>query len=127
MQRCFCLVLGGHAGVNVDILVHPLIMQLGCWLIIQNFGVQEARVECKNKRGGCHIEAGFLKAMDYPEWLDNTVLVAKKDGKVKKYVGYKDLNKSNCKDEFSITVYPCPHGQHCQACSILFHGQFLRL
>ena len=40
----------------------------------------------------------------YPEWLANIVPVAKKDGRVRMCVDYRDLNKASPKDDF-----PLPH------------------
>ena len=40
----------------------------------------------------------------YPEWLANVVHVPKKDGKVRDYVDFRDMNKANPKDDF-----PLPH------------------
>ena len=48
--------------------------------------------------------AGFLKVINYPEWLTNVVLVLKKDGKVRVCVNFRDLNKASPKDYF-----PLPH------------------
>ena len=42
--------------------------------------------------------------VNYPEWLANIVPVAKKDGRVRMCVDYKDLNKASSKDDF-----PLPH------------------
>ena len=47
---------------------------------------------------------GFLKVVNYPEWLANVVPVPKKDGKVRMYVDFWELNKANLKDDF-----PLPH------------------
>lgn len=38
----------------------------------------------------------------YPTWLANDVPVPKKDGKVRIYVDYKDLNKASPKDDFPL-------------------------
>ena len=51
-----------------------------------------------------HIKAKFLKVVDYLEWLANMVLLPKKDGKVRIYVDYRDLNKACPNDDF-----PLPH------------------
>ena len=51
-----------------------------------------------------HIKAKFLEVVYYPEWLANVVPVSKKDGRVKIYVNYRDLNKACPKDDF-----PLPH------------------
>uniref|UniRef100_A0A2N9EB75 Uncharacterized protein n=1 Tax=Fagus sylvatica TaxID=28930 RepID=A0A2N9EB75_FAGSY len=48
--------------------------------------------------------AGFLKVVNYPEWLANVVPVPKKDGKVRMCVDFRDLNKASPKDDF-----PLPH------------------
>ena len=40
----------------------------------------------------------------YPQWVANIVPVPKKDGKVRMYVDYRDLNKTSPKDNF-----PLPH------------------
>ena len=48
--------------------------------------------------------AGFLRVVNYPEWLANVVSVPKKDGKVRMCVDFQDLNKASLKDDF-----PLPH------------------
>ena len=46
--------------------------------------------------------AGFLRVVNYPEWLANMVSVPKKDGKVRMGVNFRDLNKNSPKDDFSL-------------------------
>ena len=48
--------------------------------------------------------AGFLRVVNYLEWLANVVLKPKKDRKVRMCVDFQDLNKANPKDDF-----PLPH------------------
>ncbi|XP_073224460.1 uncharacterized protein [Cicer arietinum] len=50
------------------------------------------------------FDAGFLAVANYPQWIANIVPVPKKDGKVRMYVDYRDLNKASPKDDF-----PLPH------------------
>ena len=48
--------------------------------------------------------AGFLRVVNYLEWLANMVPVPKKDGKVRMCVDFRDLNKVSPNDDF-----PLPH------------------
>ena len=50
------------------------------------------------------IEAKFIEVVEYPTWLANIVPVAKKDGRVRVCIDYRDLNKASPKDDF-----PLPH------------------
>ena len=45
---------------------------------------------------------GFLREVNYPEWLANVVSVPKKDGKVSMCVDFRDLNKVSPKDDFPL-------------------------
>ena len=47
---------------------------------------------------------GLLKVNSYLPWVENIVPVPKKDGKVKIWVDYRDLNRASPKDDF-----PLPH------------------
>ena len=40
--------------------------------------------------------------VEYPEWLANVVPISKNDGKVRVCVDFRDLNKANLKDDFSL-------------------------
>ena len=50
------------------------------------------------------LGAGFIREVQYPEWLANVVVVKKKNKKERVYIGFTDLNKSCPKDPF-----PLPH------------------
>ena len=49
--------------------------------------------------------AGFLRVVNYPEWLANVVPVRKKDGKVRMCVDFRDLNKASPKDNFPLLSF----------------------
>ena len=48
------------------------------------------------------ISMGFLSVVEYPKWLANVVHVPKKNGKVRVYVDFRDLNKVSLKDDFPL-------------------------
>jgi hypothetical protein len=48
------------------------------------------------------LKAGFIREVDYPEWLANVVLVKKSNGKWRMCVDFTDLNKACPKDSFPL-------------------------
>ena len=48
------------------------------------------------------LQNGFIKAVKYPEWLANVVVVPKKGNKWRVCVDYKDLNDGCPKDSFPL-------------------------
>ena len=50
------------------------------------------------------LKVGFMKLVNQVEWIANVMPVPKKDGKVRMYVDFRDLNKACLKDDF-----PLPH------------------
>lgn len=50
------------------------------------------------------LDAGFIREVQYPEWLANIVVVEKKNGNWRVCIDFTDLNKSCPKDPF-----PLPH------------------
>lgn len=49
-------------------------------------------------------QAKFIRVVLFPEWIANIVPVAKKDGRVRVCIDFRNLNKSSPKDDF-----PLPH------------------
>ena len=47
-------------------------------------------------------QAGAIKEAFYPDWLANTVVVKKKNGKWRTCVNFMDLNKTCSKDPFPV-------------------------
>ncbi|RVW74826.1 Transposon Ty3-I Gag-Pol polyprotein [Vitis vinifera] len=48
------------------------------------------------------LEVGFIREVEYPEWLANVVVVPKKGGKWRVYVDYTNLNDACPKDSFPL-------------------------
>jgi hypothetical protein len=48
------------------------------------------------------LSAGVIREVTYPEWLTNTVMVKKANGKCRMCIDFTDLNKACPKDEFPL-------------------------
>jgi hypothetical protein len=46
------------------------------------------------------LDANVIREVKYSEWLANVILVPKKNGKMRMYIGFTDLNKACKKDPF---------------------------
>ena len=71
------------------------------------------------------LGAGFIREVQYPEWLANVVVVKKKNGKWRVCIDFTDLNKSCPKDPFVL-----PHIDKLVdsgASADELHGRILRL
>lgn len=52
------------------------------------------------------LRAGFIKKVEYPEWVANAVMVRKASGKSRKCTDFTDLNKFCPKDNFPLPNIP---------------------
>jgi hypothetical protein len=52
-----------------------------------------------NTRGVTLLSAGVIREVTYPEWLANTMMVKKANGKWRMCIDFMDLNKACPKDE----------------------------
>ncbi|XP_047326558.1 uncharacterized protein LOC124930244 [Impatiens glandulifera] len=48
------------------------------------------------------LDTGFLEVVDYLEWIANVDPIAKKNGKIRVDVDYRDLNKASPKNSFTL-------------------------
>ncbi|KAA3469781.1 RNA-directed DNA polymerase (Reverse transcriptase), Ribonuclease H-like protein [Gossypium australe] len=71
-------------GLNIDIVVHRLLIKEECKPVNKQF------------------DTGFLHVVKYSEWVANIVPILKKDGKVRMCVDYRELNKASPKDNFTL-------------------------
>jgi hypothetical protein len=49
------------------------------------------------------LSAGVIREVKYPEWLANTIMVKKANGKWRMCIDFTDLNKACPKDEFPFS------------------------
>ena len=49
------------------------------------------------------LAAGFIKPIQYPRWLSNIVLVKKKNGQIRCYVDFRNLNRVYPKNELPLS------------------------
>jgi hypothetical protein len=90
-------------GVNRDLIEHSLNVD-------PSFRPRKQRLQkmSDDKAEGARNEvkrllsAGVIREVTYPEWLDNTVMVKKANGKWRMCIDFTDLNKACPKDEFSL-------------------------
>ncbi|XXG41726.1 hypothetical protein AAC387_Pa01g2132 [Persea americana] len=47
---------------------------------------------------------GFIGEEQHPEWLANIVPMTKKNGEIRVYINYRDLNNACPRDEFSLPI-----------------------
>ena len=92
-------------GIDIDIVQHFIPIDPSIKPIKQKLRRMKAEWTFKIKEGvEKQYNAGFLRMVNYLEWLANMVPVPKKDGKVRMCVDFRDLNKASPKDDF-----PLPH------------------
>jgi hypothetical protein len=90
-------------GVNRDIIEHSLNVD-------SSFRPRKQRLRkmSDDKAEGAQNEvkrllsAGVIREVTYPEWLANTVMVNKENGKWRMCIDFTDLNKACPKDEFPL-------------------------
>jgi hypothetical protein len=91
-------------GVNRDVIEHSLNVD-------PSFRPRKQRLQkmSEDKAEGAQNEvksllsAGVIREVKYPEWLANTVMVNKVNGKWRMCIDFIDLNKACPKDEFPLT------------------------
>ena len=91
--------------LDTNIVVHRLPLKEKCSPVKQK--LQRTRPDMSKKikdEVQKQFDAGFMAVTSYPPWVSNIVPVPKKDGKVRMFVDYCDLNRASPKDDF-----PLPH------------------
>jgi hypothetical protein len=90
-------------GVNRDVIKHSLNVDPSL-----RPRKQKLRKMSKDKAEGARnkvkrlLSVGVIREVTYPEWLANTVMVKKANGKWRMCIDFTDLNKACMKDEFPL-------------------------
>jgi hypothetical protein len=100
-------------GVNRDVIEHSLNVD-------PSFRPKKQRLRkmSDDKAEGARNEvkrllsAGVIREVKYPEWLANTVMVNKANGKWRMCIDFTDLNKACPKDEFPLPRIDSLVGYH---------------
>jgi hypothetical protein len=99
----FAWIANNLCGFNRDVIEHSLNVD-------PSFRPRKQRLwkMSKDKAEGARNEvkrllsAGVIREVTYPEWLANTVMVKKTNGKWRTCIDFTDLNKACPKDEFPL-------------------------
>jgi hypothetical protein len=99
----FAWIANDLCGVNRDVIEHSLNVD-------PSFRPRKQRLRkmSEDKAEGARNEvkrllsAGVIREVTYPEWLANTVMVKKVNGKWRMCIDFTDLNKACPKDEFPL-------------------------
>jgi hypothetical protein len=90
-------------GVNRDVIEHSLNVDPSSRPRKQRLRkMSEDKAEGARNEVKILLSAGVIREVTYPEWLANTVIVKKANGKWRMCIDFTDLNKACPKDEFPL-------------------------
>jgi hypothetical protein len=90
-------------GVNRDVIEHSLNVDPSFRPRKQRLRkMSEDKAEGARNKVKRLLSAGVIREVKYPEWLANTVMVKKANGKWRMCIDFTDLNKACPKDEFPL-------------------------
>ena len=93
-------------GMSTDGVSHKLPINLGFNPVKQKAQKFKPELSLKIKEEITKkIESRLVEVTQFPTWLDNVVPVAKKDGKIRICVDYRDLKKPSPKDNFHCRTF----------------------
>ncbi|XP_024046702.1 uncharacterized protein LOC112101040 [Citrus clementina] len=90
-------------GIDPEVACHRLAIKKGARAVRQKRRCfNQERYEAVNDEVEKLLRAGFIREVNYPEWISNVVLVKKANGKWRMCVDFTDLNKACPKDSFPL-------------------------
>jgi hypothetical protein len=101
----FAWVASDMPGVDPKFCCHRLAIREGARPVAQKKRrMGEERMMAIEKQVNELLNAGFIREVQYSDWLSNVVIVKKANGKWRMCTDYTDLNKACPKDPFPL---PC--------------------
>jgi hypothetical protein len=90
-------------GIDPGLVAHSLNVEPGTRPMVQLMRTFHTKVEAQiTQEVKKLLAAGFIKPIQHPRWLSNTVPVKKKNGQIRCCVDFRNLNKACPKDEFPL-------------------------
>ncbi|XP_052300414.1 uncharacterized protein LOC127903754 [Citrus sinensis] len=90
-------------GIDPEVACHRLAIKKGARAVRQKRRCfNQERYEAVSDEVEKLLRAGFIREVNYPEWISNVVLVKKANGKWRMCVDFTDLNKACPKDSFPL-------------------------
>ncbi|KAH9316964.1 hypothetical protein KI387_018733, partial [Taxus chinensis] len=90
-------------GVAPHITVHNLVTKLDAKLVKQKPRPMKPKVALMVKEEVMKLlQVGFIKPVDYSQWVSNIVPILKKNGKIHICIDFRDINKACPKDDFPL-------------------------
>jgi hypothetical protein len=90
-------------GVNRDVIEHRLQGNPNAKPKKQKLcNMSKEKVEAAKAEVQRLLDMGFIREVTYPQWLENVVMVRKKNGKWRMCTNFTDLNKCCPKDDFPL-------------------------
>ena len=102
-EEVFAWTYEDMSGLDPKLVEHRLVLKPDAKPVKQKLRKMDLRIE-QQVKGGLEdlLKAGFIRAIDYPDWLANIVVVPKKSGKVRICIDFRDLNKATPKDDYPL-------------------------
>ncbi|KAH9327185.1 hypothetical protein KI387_007363 [Taxus chinensis] len=102
-QKAFIFNYKEMTGVTPHIMVHNLVTKSDAKPVKQKSRPMKPKVALMVKKEVIKIlQVGFIKPVDYSQWVSNIVPVLKKNGKIHICIDFQDINKACPKDDFLL-------------------------
>ena len=90
-------------GIDPEVACHRLAIKNGARAVRQKRRCfNQEMSEAINDKVEKLLRVGFIRKVNYPEWISNVVLVKNANGKLRMCVDFTDLNKACLKDSFPL-------------------------